>query len=87
MAKRVETYHRRMRTIPDPGFAGDDGARSGDAERALAAYDADPDAGPPAGARRARRSRVLVPVVAMLGEVEYDEQGWRTTRPATWRPC
>ena len=33
-------------------------------------------------------TRLLVPVVAVLGEVEHDEQpGWRTTRPPTWRPC
>ena len=33
-----------------------------------------------------QRARLLVPVVAVLGEVEVDEPGWRTTRPATWRP-
>lgn len=62
------------RLIPDPGFAGD----TGDADAALAA----------ALAAHARHetshgdvllalqdARLLVPVVAMLGEVEYDERG------------
>ena len=33
-----------------------------------------------------QESRVLVPVVAVLDEVEYDEQGLAATRPATWPP-
>ena len=62
------------RTIPDPGFAGDDGAAPADLTAALRAYGADP-------ARHLevflvlQRSRLLVPVVAVLGEVEVDETG------------
>ena len=62
------------RLIPDPGFAGD----SGEADAALAA-------GLAAYARQEsshgdvllalQDARLLVPVVAMLGEVEYDERG------------
>jgi hypothetical protein len=68
-----------MRTIPDPGFAGDTGAVDPRLAAALSSYDA---AGPDeaADAHRAvlailRESRVLVPVVALLGEAEYDDQG------------
>ena len=63
-----------MRTIPDPGFAGDDGGVDPGVAAALAAYDA--PAGrralrAPRGARPcSRTSRLLVPVVALLGEVE-----------------
>jgi hypothetical protein len=64
-----------VRTIPDPGFAGDDGSAAGEVTAALAAYDRDP-----AGLHRAtlavlQHARLLVPVVAVLGDVEYDEQG------------
>jgi hypothetical protein len=63
-----------MRNIPDPGFAGDDGSVAAPVAEALAAYATD---------RRRHRatvavlqdSRLLVPVVAAVGEVEYDEQG------------
>jgi SseB protein N-terminal domain len=62
------------RVIPDPGFAGDDGS-------ALAAL-ADVLAGWAAGRATyaealavLAQARLLVPVVAVLGEVEYDEQG------------
>ena len=75
MAKRVETYHRRMRTLPDPGFAGDDGTAPETLTVALAAYDADPDAGYLPALAALCTSRVLVPVVAVLGEVGYDEAG------------
>lgn len=68
-----------VRTIPDPGFAGDDGSVAPAVAEALAAYDRDP-----AGQHRAalvtlQRSRLLVPVVAVLGEVEHDEQGLTPT--------
>lgn len=62
------------RRIPDPGFPNDDGAGDPDLRSALAAYAADPShqvdvllALPTA--------RLLVPVVAVLGEVEVDAQG------------
>ena len=63
-----------LRQIPDPGFGGDSGDQSADVGEALAAYAAD-------GSRYAealavlQSSRVLVPVVAVLDEVEHDEQG------------
>ena len=62
------------RRIPDAGFAGDDGTASPVVTAALAAYAAD----------RGRQlevlgtlqdARLLVPVVAVLGEVEYDAAG------------
>jgi hypothetical protein len=63
-----------VRTIPDPGFAGDDGAVPPEVTAALAGYAAD-------RTRHAatlavlQHARLLVPVVAVLGEVEVDEQG------------
>lgn len=63
-----------MRTIPDPGFPGDDGSASPEVTAALAAYDADP-AGYPAAVAALQGSRLLVPVVALLGETEVDEHG------------
>lgn len=63
-------------TIPDPGFAGDDGSTAPEVAAALAAHAADPThAAYPAALAALSTSRVLVPVVAMLGEVEYDEKG------------
>ncbi len=64
-----------MRTIPDPGFAGDDGSVPPHVAEALAAYAADPRARYQATVAVVQDSRLLVPVVAVLGEVEYDEQG------------
>ena len=68
-----------MRTLPDPGFAGDDGAADPVVAAALAAYDA---AAPADEADQhhatlavLQDARVVVPVVAVLGEVEYDGQG------------
>jgi hypothetical protein len=65
------------RSIPEPGFAGDLGEADPDLRRALASY-----AGDPADPARhlavlaaLGRARLLVPVVAILGEVEYDEHG------------
>jgi hypothetical protein len=62
------------RRIPDPGFADDDGSADPVLAAALAAYDGSVP-------RRADvmsalvASRLLVPVVAVLGEVEVDEAG------------
>ncbi len=64
-----------MRTIPDPGFAGDDGGTAAEVVAALAAYDADPDARYEATLAVLQHHRVLVPVVAVAGEVEVDEAG------------
>ncbi len=60
--------------IPDPGFSGDAGAAAPDVSAALSAYDA--DAGRYAETLGVLlESRVLVPVVAILGEVEHDDAG------------
>jgi hypothetical protein len=62
------------RTIPDPGFAGDDGSAHPGLTAALATYASDP-------ARHLevflalQHSRLLVPVVAVLGDVEVDPAG------------
>jgi hypothetical protein len=64
-----------MRSIPDPGFAGDDGAVPDDVARALEAYAADPDSRHSATLAVLQHARLLVPVVAVLGEVEHDAQG------------
>lgn len=65
--------------IPDPGFSGDEGAPDPAIRAALAAYDADPSA--PGSHRQAlavlQSARLLVPVVAVLGESEVDEAGLR----------
>lgn len=60
--------------VPDPGFAGDTGAADPAVLAALAAFAADPTRYPQALAG-VQASRLLVPVVAVLGEVEYDERG------------
>ncbi len=62
------------RAVPDPGFAGDDGSAPADLTAALAAYAADP------GRTLEvflvlQRARLLVPVVAVLGESALDEAG------------
>lgn len=62
------------RVIPDPGFADDDGAADPAVAAALAAY-ASGSAGKSATLAALQTSRVLVPVMAVLGEVEYDENG------------
>jgi hypothetical protein len=68
-----------MRSIPDPGFAGDEGAVDPALAAALTAYDAAPEADLAvrhfAALAALQDARVLVPVVALLGEMEYDEHG------------
>jgi hypothetical protein len=62
------------RRIPDPGFAGDDGAGDPALRSALAAYAVDP--GREVDLLLALpAARLLVPVVAVLGEAEVDERG------------
>jgi hypothetical protein len=62
------------RSIPDPGFAGDHGEPGASLAAALAAYVG--GSGSQVDALAAvRESRLLVPVVAVLGEVEVDERG------------
>jgi hypothetical protein len=64
-----------MRSIPDPGFAGDDGGVPAGLAAALAAYSADPDRLHSPTLAVLQHARLLVPVVAVLGEVEHDEHG------------
>lgn len=63
------------RVIPDPGFAGDDGTAADEVRQALDAYDSDPAARQAATLAVLQDARVLVPVLAVLGEVEYDDAG------------
>lgn len=64
-----------VRTIPDPGFAGDDGSVAPEVEAALTAYARDPSGEQPAALATLQHARLLVPVVAVLGEVEHDKSG------------
>jgi len=64
-----------VRTIPDPGFAGDDGSVPEDVAEALRRYGADPSRLHASTLGVLQHARLLVPVVAVLGEVEHDEQG------------
>jgi len=64
-----------MRSIPDPGFPDDTGEAPAALTAALTAYDADPDALHEATLQVLQDARLLVPVVAVLGEVEHDEAG------------
>ena len=63
-----------VRTIPDPGFADDDGAGDPVLARLLAGHD---DGTASSGEVLAvlQDARLVVPVVAVLGEVELDAQG------------
>lgn len=63
-----------VRTIPDPGFADDDGAADVRVAQAMAGHAAGTVT---SGAvlSALQDARLLVPVVAVLGEVELDEQG------------
>ena len=62
-----------MRSVPDPGFAGDEGAADPAVADALAAYAADRVSAPVLAPLC--RSRLLVPIVAVLGESETDGHG------------
>jgi hypothetical protein len=62
------------RTIPDPGFAGDHGEPGAALASALAAY-ARGSASKVEALAAVRGSRLLVPVVAVLGETEVDDRG------------
>lgn len=64
-----------MRSVPDPGFAGDDGTVEPRLAAALAAYDEDPGALHLATLAVVQHSRLLVPVVALLGESETGPDG------------
>lgn len=64
-----------MRELPDPGFAGDDGLVAPEVSAALAAYAVAPDRSHGRTLAVLQHARLLVPVVALLGEVGYDDQG------------
>ncbi|WP_345522843.1 SseB family protein [Nocardioides conyzicola] len=70
----LEPDPTQSRVIPDPGFAGDDGTAAPELAAALATWQHDASAYPEALAAL-QRSRVLVPVIAVLGEVELDDAG------------
>ena len=61
------------RSLPDPGFAGDEGDADPRLAAALAQYAVDGRRAPVLTALS--HARLLVPVVAMLGEVEVDADG------------
>ncbi|MET9727171.1 SseB family protein [Streptomyces zaomyceticus] len=65
-----------LKNIPDPGFSDDDGTADPRLAAALAAWAEDRTAHGPVLAAL-REARLLVPVVAVLGEVETDENGLR----------
>jgi hypothetical protein len=70
----LEPDPTHSRVIPDPGFAGDDGSAAPELAAALDRWQRDPTTYPEALAAL-QRSRLLVPVVAVLGEVEHDADG------------
>ncbi len=63
-----------MRTLAEPAYPDDDGAADAAVTTALTAYGSGEGSFQEALAA-VQDSRALVPVVAVLGEVEYDEQG------------
>lgn len=73
-----------MREIPDPGFAGDLGEADPTLVAALTAYAADPSARGALAAVLAGLSttRVVVPVVAVLGESEVGADGLERDKSA-----
>jgi hypothetical protein len=75
--RRTSAQGPGRRAIPDPGFAGDDGSVPAAVSAALAAYGAAPEdrSAHRAALARLQAARVLVPVVAVLGEAEVDERG------------
>jgi hypothetical protein len=67
--------NRRSRDLAAPAYPDDDGSAPPAVAAALAAYDADPGTGHAAALAALQDSRLLVPVVAILGEVEHDADG------------
>ncbi|WP_432073561.1 SseB family protein [Streptomyces wuyuanensis] len=65
-----------LKNIPDSGFSDDDGTADPALEAALAAWAQDRTAEGPV-LEALKGARLLVPVVAVLGEVEEDESGLR----------
>ena len=64
-----------MRSLPDPGFAGDDGTTPPQLAEVLTAHAKGPQGEHHRTLAVLQDCRLLVPVVAVLGEVEHDEQG------------
>ncbi|MFB6894524.1 SseB family protein [Kitasatospora sp. NPDC056327] len=64
------------RNIPDPGFSGDDGTADPELTAALGAWARDAAAEPRVLAALTP-TRLMVPIVAILGEVEVDAHGHR----------
>ena len=64
-----------MRAIPDPGFPDDAGQVDPQVSAVLAAYGRDPARLHRPTLAALQHARLLVPVVAVLGEVEHDERG------------
>ncbi|QIP87356.1 SseB family protein [Streptomyces sp. Tu 2975] len=62
-----------LKNIPDPGFSDDDGTADPALQAALAAWSEDRSAEQPV-LEALRGARLLVPIVAVLGEVEEDPQ-------------
>lgn len=62
-----------LKNIPDPAFSDDDGSADPRLSEALAAWAADRTAAPRV-LEALQGARLLVPVVAVLGEVEEDEE-------------
>ncbi|MGP3941592.1 MULTISPECIES: SseB family protein [Streptomyces] len=65
-----------LKNIPDPGFSGDDGSADPRLTAALAAW-ADDRSAEPEVLAALTDARLLVPVVAILGEVEEGPEGLR----------
>jgi hypothetical protein len=63
------------RQLLDTGFGDDTGVVAADVAHALSSYAADPAAGYAALLGVLQDARLLVPVVAVLGEVAHDEAG------------
>ncbi|MEW2524010.1 SseB family protein [Streptomyces sp. NPDC047071] len=66
----------QTKNIPDPGFSDDDGSAAPELRAALEAWSQDRTAHGPV-LKALANARLLVPVVAVLGEVEEDENGLR----------
>ena len=64
-----------MRAIPDPGFPDDDGAPDPRAVQALTTYAGEPETRHAETLAVLQQTRLLVPVVAVLGEVAHDDRG------------
>ena len=75
MAVRPLSPDEPRREVPNPGYSDDDGSTPVAVAEALSAYAADPGLGRYQLIAALQAARVLVPVVAILGEVEYDERG------------